>query len=182
MLKTNMSRALALSSAVLLSLASTADAGDVTVGDLVISKPWTRVTPPGAKVAGGFLTITNKGKSADRLVGGSAEIAGRIEVHEMTMDAGIMKMHELASGLEIKPGETVELKPGSYHVMFMELKSSPVEGTPVKGTLKFEKAGETSVAYDVAPLGAKSSGGMDHGQMNHDGHDMKKMQDHKHGH
>lgn len=157
-------------------------AGDAKVGDLVITNAWTRVTPPGAKVAGGFLTITNKGKTADRLVGGSVDIAGRIEIHEMSMDGGVMKMRELAKGLEIKPGETVELKPGSYHVMFMDLQASPTMGKPVPGKLRFENAGETDVAYDVAPLGAKSAGGgMDHGTMDHSGHEMK-MQDHKHGH
>ena len=182
MYKTTFKLPLALACAALFLPAQSASAGDVTIGDLVISKPWTRVTPPGANVAGGFVSITNKGKSADRLLGGTAEIAGRLEIHEMTMDAGVMKMHEVAGGLEIKPGETVELKPGSYHVMLMDLKSSPVAGTPVNGTLKFEKSGEAKIAYDVAPLGAKTADGMDHNNMNHDAHDMKKMQDHKHGH
>lgn len=182
MLKKTLSLVLALAGAALIAQQDIARAGDVTVGDIVISNPWTRVTPPGAKVAGGFVTITNKGKTADRLVGGTAEIAGRLEIHHMTMDGGVMKMHEVAGGLEIKSGETVELKPGGYHVMFMDLKSGPVEGSPVKGTLKFEKAGEAAVAYDVAPLGAKSAGGMDHGGMDHSAHDMKQMQDHKHGH
>lgn len=160
-----------LLSAALLTAPEAARAADVTVGELVISKPWTRVTPPGAKVAGGFVTITNKGKTTDKLLGGNSDIAERLEIHEMTMDGGVMKMREVTGGLEIKPGETVELKPGSYHVMFMDLKSGPVEGTPIKGTLKFEKAGEAQIAYDVAPLGAKSANGTDHNHM-----------DHKHGH
>ncbi len=156
----------------LATLVTPAIAADVTVGSIAVNQPWTRVTPPGAKVAGGFMTITNTGKDADRLVGGSADIAGRLEVHEMSMDGGVMKMRELAGGLEIKPGQSVVLKPGSYHVMFMDLKTSPAAGTPVKGTLKFEKAGSVAVAYDVAPLGAKSpddkggsgSKGGNHGQ------------------
>jgi copper(I)-binding protein len=181
MFRTKLTTAMILAGLALLASPGAATAADVTVGDLIITKPWTRVTPPGAKVAGGFLTITNKGESTDRLVGGSTEISGHIEIHEMGMDGGIMKMRELHKGLEIKPGETVELKPGSYHVMFMDLKASPAEGTPVKGMLKFENAGEAQIFYDVAPLGAKSAGGMDHGQMDQSGHDMK-MQDHKHGH
>lgn len=140
-------------------LTTPAAAGDIQIGDIVVSNPWTRVTPPGAKVAGGFMTITNKGTTADRLVGGTSPIAGRMEVHEMKMEGGAMKMNEVAGGLEIKPGETVELKPGSYHVMFMDLKSGPVEGSPVEGTLKFDKAGEAKVSYKVAPLGAKSADG-----------------------
>lgn len=182
MLKKTLKLALVLAGTALFIVPGNAHAGDITLGELVVSKPWTRVTPPGAKVAGGFLTITNKGKVADRLVGGTVDIAGRMEVHEMTMDGGVMKMREVAGGLEIKPGETVELKPGGYHVMFMDLKSNPVEGTQVKGTLKFEKAGEAHIAYDVAPLGAKSAAGMDHGTMGHGAHDMDKMQDQKHGH
>lgn len=163
-------------------LASSALAEDVTVGDIKISSAWTRVTPPGARVAGGFLAITNTGKESDRLIGGTATIAGHIEVHEMSMQNGVMKMQELASGLEIKPGETVVLKPGSFHVMFMDLKSAPVEGSPVKGTLKFEKAGEVEISYAVVPLGAKSiDGDSAAGTMQHGDHEMKEHGQH-HGH
>lgn len=144
-------------------LATPALAADATVGPISIKQPWTRATPPGAKVAGGFMTITNTGKEADRLIGGTATIAGHLEVHEMSMDGGMMKMRELAGGLEIKPGQSVVLKPGSYHVMFMDLKSSPAAGAPVKGTLKFEKAGSVDISYDVAPLGAKSPDDKDTG-------------------
>ncbi|MEW5962316.1 MAG: copper chaperone PCu(A)C [Pseudomonadota bacterium] len=163
----------ALQVAATLITATASLAGDYKAGDLKIGEPWTRVTPPGAAVAGGFMTITNTGKEADRLLGGSATISKRLEVHEMTMDGGIMKMRELAKGLEIKPGETVELKPGSFHVMFIELTTPPAIGTPVKGQLKFEKAGTVDVEYKVAPLGAKSAsdpaGKVDAGGMGHHG-------------
>ena len=138
-------------------------AADATVGPIAIKQAWTRVTPPGAKVAGGFMTITNTGKEADRLIGGTATIAGHLEVHEMSMDGGMMKMRELSGGLEIRPGQSVVLKPGSYHVMFMDLKASLAAGAPVKGTLKFEKAGSVDISYDVAPLGAKSPDDKDAG-------------------
>lgn len=151
-------------------LATPAFAGDAKVGDIVISKAWTRVTPPGAKVAGGFMSITNNGTAADRLIGGTATISERIEVHQMTMTDGVMKMHEVDGGLEIKPGDSVELKPGSYHVMFMGLKESPAQGTPVKGTLKFEKAGEVEISYDVEPLGAKAAEGKGHDHGDHGAH------------
>lgn len=161
----------ALAAGLAIAVATPAPAADVMAGSLKITQAWTRVTPPGAKVAGGFMTITNTGTESDRLIGGSAVIAGHLEVHEMSMENGIMKMQELGNGLEIKPGATVVLKPGSYHVMFMDLKSSPAQGTPVKGTLKFEKAGEVEIAYDVAPLGAKSVDGQgDAGGMKHGGH------------
>jgi copper(I)-binding protein len=123
-------------------------------GSIVVTQSWTRATPNGAKVAGGFLTVTNKGAVVDRLVGGSAAISGRIEIHEMSMSDGIMKMRELSKGLEIKPGQTVELKPGGYHIMLMDLKQAAVEGGQVAGTLVFEKAGTVEIVYAVRALGA----------------------------
>jgi copper(I)-binding protein len=149
--------------------ASPTDAADFTKGDIKISQPWTRVTPRGAKVAGGYMTITNNGKSADRLVGGSAAIAAQFEVHEMSMTDGVMRMRRLQKGLEIKPGQTVVMKPGSFHVMLMGLKEQVQQGKPVKGTLEFEKAGKVEIEYIVAPIGATSptsqgsSRGMGHG-------------------
>ncbi len=136
--------------------AKTADAHGYEKSGLKIKHPWTRATPPGAKVAGGFLKITNTGKQADKLLGGSFSLSKRVEVHEMSMSDGVMRMKELPKGLEIQPGQTVELKPGSFHLMFMGLSASPKEGKPVKGTLKFEKAGEVEVEFAVAPIGAKS--------------------------
>jgi hypothetical protein len=126
------------------------------VGDIKIETPWTRATPTGAKVGGGFMTIFNQGKTTDRLVSGSSDIAGRFEVHEMAVENGIMKMRELASGLELPAGGKVELKPGSYHVMFMELKKPIVEGETVKATLVFEKAGKVDVVFDAKAIGASA--------------------------
>lgn len=144
-------------------LAGPALARDVTVGGIAIKAPWTRATPDGAKVAGGFMTITNTGTVADRLIGGSLPQAGVFQVHEMSMDGGVMKMRELPKGLEIAPGATVELKPGSYHVMFMDLKETIKQGAPLKGTLLFEKAGKVDVEYHVAPIGAKGPAAGSHG-------------------
>jgi uncharacterized protein YcnI/copper(I)-binding protein len=128
-------------------------------GALTIEAPWARATPGGAQVAGAFMKITNNGAEPDRLVGGTVPFAGRFEVHEMAMDGGVMKMRELSKGLEIKPGETVELKPGGYHVMFMGLKSGLKEGQTVKGTLVFEKAGKVEVEYRVGPVGGGAPAG-----------------------
>lgn len=125
-------------------------------GSISIDAPWTRATPAGSKVAGGFMKLQNKGQEPDRLIGGSSPIAGRIEVHEMAMIDNVMKMRELTSGLEVKPGQSVELKPGSYHVMFMDLKQALKEGEKFKGTLVFEKAGKVEVEYTVRGMGAQS--------------------------
>lgn len=122
-----------------------------TLKDLVIEAPWSRETPVGARVAGGFFRITNKGTISDRLVGGSFSRAGRLEVHEMAVVGGVMRMRELGQGLEIKPGQTVELKPGSFHVMFMDLKEGLKAGETVKGSLVFANAGSIEVNYTVAP-------------------------------
>ncbi len=157
-----------LTAAAVLTVALTglqgARAEDFKAGSLEIAAPWTRATPPGAKVAGGFMAITNKGTEPDRLVGGSLPQAGRFEVHEMAVTDGVMKMRELDKGLEIKPGETVTLKPGGYHVMFIELKDQIKEGGKLAGTLKFEKAGEVAVTYEIAPIGAGKPA------MDHSGH------------
>ncbi len=127
----------------------------VRVGALVIEAPWTRATPGGARVAGGYMRITNTGREPDRLTGGSFPLAGRFEVHEMATANGVMTMRELARGLEIGPGQTVELKPGGFHVMFMDLREPVREGRPIKGTLVFEKAGTVEIEYRVAPIGAR---------------------------
>jgi periplasmic copper chaperone A len=131
----------------------------IKAGDLTITAPWTRATPGGAKVAGGYMRITNTGKETDRLVGGSLPQAGRFEVHEMATTNNVMVMRQLDKGLEIKPGETVELKPGGFHVMFMDLKEPVKQGAALEGTLVFEKAGTVSVEYQVAPIGATSRDG-----------------------
>lgn len=127
-------------------------------GTILIQNLWTRATPNGAKVAGGFITITNKGTTPDRLVGGSATIAARVEVHEMAVTDGVMRMRELDKGLEIKPGETVELKPGGYHLMLMDIKEPIVDGGKIEGTLVFEKAGTIEIYYHARAIGATSDG------------------------
>lgn len=134
--------------------ATVAQAEDVAVGGLKISAPWARATPKGAAVGGGYMTITNTGTTSDRLVGGATEISSRFELHEMSMDNGVMKMREVAQGIEIKPGDKIEFKPGSYHVMFMGLKQQLVQGQHLKATLQFEKAGKVDVDFAVEGLGA----------------------------
>jgi len=141
------------------SLIGPAQADDIMVGSLKISAPWARATPKGASVGGGYMTIINMGTTPDRLIGGASDISARVEIHEMSMDGGVMKMRMLTSGLEIKPGQTVEFKPGGYHVMFLGLKEGLEEGQQVKATLTFEKAGKVDVTFAVAGVGAQGPGG-----------------------
>jgi len=142
-----------LLAAALALVATAASAHDYKAGSLEIKHPWSRATPKGATVAGGYLKIVNTGTAPDRLVGGSTEVAGKFEIHEMSMDNGVMKMRPMAGGVEIKPGQTVEFKPGSYHLMFVGINKPLEQGKPVKGTLEFEKAGKVEVEYAVEAIG-----------------------------
>lgn len=150
MIKT--SRALLVLTAGLLFCVS-ASARDYKLGALEIAHPWTRATPKGASVAGGYLKITNTGSAPDRLIGGSFAAAGKFEIHEMKMADGVMQMRPIAGGIEIKPGQSAEFKPGGFHLMFPELKRQLAKGESVKGTLVFEKAGTVEVEFQVEGLG-----------------------------
>jgi periplasmic copper chaperone A len=127
-------------------------AHEFKAGDISIGHPWTRVTPTGAKVAGGYLKITNNGREADTLTAATAEGMDTVEVHEMTMKDSVMTMRKLSAGLEIKPGQTVELKPGSFHLMLIGVKAPLEVGKLIKGTLTFAKAGTVPVEFKVEPM------------------------------
>src|SRR5687767_12571597 len=107
-----------------------------SAGGLQIVGPWARATPKGSTVSAGYLTITNKGQEADRLIGGYIAPGSRFEVHTTVTENGVARMRQVTS-LEIKPGETVELRPGGMHVMFMGLKQPLTIGQTLKGTLMF---------------------------------------------
>lgn len=144
----------------LLAVAPAATAAEsYRAGAIEITRPWTRATPSGATVAGGYLRIRNGGSAPDRLVGGSLPVAKGFEVHSMTMEGGVMRMRQLADGLEIKPGETVELRPGGVHLMFLGLARPLKRGERLKGTLRFEKAGAVEVEFGVEPVGATPGAG-----------------------
>ncbi|MFO0990830.1 MAG: copper chaperone PCu(A)C [Hyphomicrobiales bacterium] len=128
---------------------ATGHAHEAKIGDLEIEHPWTRQPLPAASSGAGFFTITNHGKTDDRLIKATAAISDNVQIHEMSMDNGVMKMNELKDGLVIPAGGSVVLKPGSFHIMFMDLKERPVEGTAFEGTLTFEKAGTVDVDYEV---------------------------------
>jgi copper(I)-binding protein len=161
--------------AVVCSGSSVVIADEIKAGDLVITQAWSRATPKGAKAGAGYLTIENKGSTPDRLIGGSADVAGKVEIHEMAMSKGVMKMRPLENGLVIEPGKTIKLAPGGYHMMLMDLKSPLKQGDKLPVTLEFEKAGKVAVSFDVESVGAQGPAGAPGtgGKM-----DMKKMPDH----
>lgn len=146
------------SARIVLAQAAAQDSGQTfKAGGISVEAPWSRATPGGAQVAAGYMKITNSGKETDRLTGGTFPNTSRFEMHEMKTEGGVMTMRPLPKGLEIKPGETVEFKPGGYHMMFMGLKQGIKEGQIVKGTLVFEKAGAIEVEYRVGPIGSRAA-------------------------
>jgi copper(I)-binding protein len=154
-----MKAALAVAVAVFSAMATPVPAEPYKAGAIEVVRPWSRATPKGATVAAGYGTIRNTGAAPDRLLGGSIEAGRRLEIHTMEMDQGVMRMRELKHGLEIKPGQTVELRPGAFHLMFVDLARPLQKGDRVKGTLVFEKAGKVDVDYVVEAIGAQPTHG-----------------------
>jgi copper(I)-binding protein len=131
-----------------------AAAGDYDVGSIHISQPWSRATPKGAASGAGYMTLTNKGAAPDRVSCVSDDASAQCQIHTMTMEGAVMKMRPVEGGLEIKPGESVTLKPGGNHMMFLSLKHPLEQGGTVKATLKFDHAGTIDVEYPVLAIGA----------------------------
>jgi periplasmic copper chaperone A len=138
--------------------AAPAVAADYDFGSMHITQPWARATPKGAASGAGYMTITNKGTAPDTVSCVSDDSSAQCQIHSMTMEDGVMKMRPVEGGLEIKPGETIMLKPGGYHMMFVDLKHALEQGQSVKATLKFEHAGTVEVEYPIAAIGAPAPG------------------------
>ena len=136
---------------------SAAGAQDYKLGTLEIGHPWARATPPTAPAGGGYLTVTNKGTTEDRLISVKSPAAGAVQVHEMKMEGNIMRMREVEGGLAIPPGATVALAPGGLHLMMMGLREPLKQGERVPVTLVFEKAGSINVELAVIAMGATPS-------------------------
>jgi copper(I)-binding protein len=133
-----------------------AHAQSPATGAIEVTQAWARPTVEGQQGGGGFLKITNKGKADDKLIGASAPVAERMELHTMTMENNVMRMREIKE-IVVKAGETVELKPGGLHVMFMGLKQPMAKDSKVPVTLVFEKAGKLTVQFAVQPRAPEGS-------------------------
>ena len=136
----------------LLALAATPAAAQIT-----LEGAWIRATPPGAKLAAGYMVIRNAG-AADRVVGVSSPAAERVETHVTVREGEILRMREM-KGYDVPAGGTLELKPGGSHLMFVNIKAPLKEGESVPATLRFQRAGEIKVEFQVRPL----AGGEHHG-------------------
>lgn len=156
-----------------------ADAQSWQLGDLTISAPFSRATLPNAPVAGGFMTLTNDGAQDDRLIGAESAVAGHMEIHEMAVVDHVMTMRELPDGLPVPAGETVELRPGGLHLMFMQLQQPLVEGETVEVTLTFENAGRIDLPLSIGPMNSRGGDGHDHGHGADHGHAEAEHGDHQ---
>ena len=121
-----------------------------------VTDPWARATGKGQKATGVFMNLT--AKKATRLVGVKSELTSVAQVHEMKMDKDVMKMQSIKA-LDLPAGQTVSLKPGSYHVMLMDLKAPVAEGSHVVVTLMFEDAAGVKTQQEVHAVAKKSSMG-----------------------
>ncbi|SEH70837.1 hypothetical protein SAMN05216228_1006117 [Rhizobium tibeticum] len=153
--------------------AAIANAHDFKAGDITIGHPHARAMVPSAKVGGGYLKLTNTGSTDDKLISITSKRAAKTEVHQMSVNNGVMTMRPVAGGLVIPAGQTVELKPGGFHIMFMDVTEPFKEGEMIKATLTFEKAGSVDVEFEVGSAGG--TGAKDH-HSDMDGMDMSKPQ------
>ena len=119
-----------------------------------VEQPWSRATPPGAKIGVGFMRLKNAGSAAARVVGASSPVAGRVEMHVTTRDGDVMKMRQVES-FDVPAGGAFELKPGGAHLMLMDLQRPLKQGEKVPLTLRLEKGGELKVELRVEALGAR---------------------------
>lgn len=140
----------------------TAAAHEFRAGDLVIGHPWTRAVAARAPTAAGYTTIRNGGSAADRLVGAETPQAGKVELHEMSLADGIMRMRPIPDGIAIPPGQEVRLATGGQHLMLVGPQGGFTQGARVPLTLVFERAGRVDVELAVEAAGARGTG--------HDGH------------
>ena len=127
------------------------------VAQVEIDKAWTRATAPGAKVAAGYMVMRNKAPAADRLVSVTSPAAARVETHVTVRDGDVMRMREV-KGYELAANGSLELKPGGAHLMFVDIGKAFKEGERIPATLKFEKAGEVRVEFQVGRLTAQGHG------------------------
>lgn len=139
-----------------LSFATPAAAGDISVGNIIVERPWSRATPAGAKVGVAYLGLINIGSEADRLISASSAVAERVEIHSSSLSGGVMRMRRLSDGLALAPRAVVNLKPGGHHLMLIGLKQPLKKDQSFNVRLTFAKAGAVDVLFLTAGIGAAS--------------------------
>ena len=131
----------------------------VTIGDILITEIWARTTPKTAKTGAAFFVIKNNGKTGDTLIGVSSGLAKKTEIHQSSMEKGIMKMRHVGK-VAVPAGGIGILKPGSFHIMFMGLYNPINKGDEFPLTLTFEKSGTLKIM--VKAQKSMNNGAIDH--------------------
>lgn len=139
---------LTLAFAALTVVASFAYAHSYRIAEIEIGHPWARPTVSGQQAGGAFLSLQNRGSSADRLIGASSPAADAVELHTMSLEGNVMRMRQV-DAIDVPPGQSVKLQPGGMHLMFQGLKAPMKLGDRIPVTLRFERAGEVAVEVKV---------------------------------
>ncbi len=145
----------------------------VALGALKIEHPWARPTAEGMTAAAAYLTVENTGSEPDTLLSASTPIAAKAQLHETVTENGVMHMRPVAGGITIAPGTTFAFRPGSYHIMLLNLKHKLDQGEHFPLTLTFAKAGTIELDVPVeGPAGHSGAMAQDHGMpgMDHGSH------------
>lgn len=159
--RTHFVRILAASFALAAIACSPASQAQQRAGAIALEDPWSAATNPGATVAAGYVTIRNTGATDDRLLSATTPRAGRTELHEMSMDNGVMRMRPL-SGVTIPAGGAATFAPSGMHIMFMDIDAPFADGTTIPVTLRFEHQGEVRAAFTVRARGGHGAHAHDH--------------------
>jgi len=137
------------------AVALTAALGAPAMAQVTVKDAWVRGTVPEQKATGAFMQLS--APAGARLVQASSNVAGTVELHEMSMEGTTMKMRAVP-GIDLPAGKAVDLKPGGYHLMLLDLKQPLKEGQTVVITLVVEgqnnKRTSIEVSAPVRPLGA----------------------------
>ncbi|MBV8649363.1 copper chaperone PCu(A)C [Paludibacterium sp.] len=148
--------------ALLLLLASQlALAASIKAGDLTIDGAWARSTASKAANGAVYLNISNGGSEADKLLSVSSNVAGKTQIHQTSLDNGMMRMRALTDGVAIAPGQPVHFSPGGLHIMLLDLKAPLKLGDHFTLTLTFARAGTVDIPVEVRDMPA--GGGMQMG-------------------
>ena len=142
----------------ILTVAACSPSGGESAGTVKIIDAWTMATPPGANVGAGYMKILNEGSAPIRLVGGETPAAASVEVHMMAMEDGVMRMRPASGGLEIPAGQSVELRPGGYHLMLIGLTAPLAEGGSVPIALLFDGGMRIEATLAVRAMGGGGHG------------------------
>jgi copper(I)-binding protein len=150
-----------IAAAILVMAAASAAAHEFKAGAVTVAHPWARATVAGGTTGAVFLEIKVAPGRGDRLVGGKADAAEKVEIHHHRMEKGTAKMRAVP-GVGIPAGKSIVLNPHGYHVMLIGLKSPLKEGDVLPLTLRFERSGEVAIEASVEPADAMGPHGFDH--------------------